>query len=685
MALGGEVRVHVDADADPGTGCTVTTIEGAFDGVEQTVVTTIDDGTDQVTAVDRFECVDPGTDTFGPAIPVVDIPTPWNVGLGVGTNGSDVVETYLPVAALGTQPTAVRLAFEADDQGGAEDALLTLDGMQPGDPILLPLGTILDIPTLSQVALAFLSLLLALSAVTVLRGQRGPFVVWLLACLAAGLVATGVLAVASIVLDGDPSDWGADVSASDPEMDAPVTADIVAGFASASPDFSTLFFRVDVNRGNLPNAVDDTATVTEDDPATDIDVLANDSDPDGFGLTVVSVTQPANGAAAVADIGGGPGSGVSYTPDPDFCNDPPGTVTDDFTYTIAGGSIGTVAVTVTCVDDPPTITAIADQVIAEDGTTGPLAFTIADIDTPIGSLSLTPAPTSSNMVLIPDANLTLGGAGANRTIEAVPAADENDTSAGGPSTITVTVTDGTTPVTEIFQVSVTLVDDPPTITPIADQVIQEDGTTGPLAFTIADVDTPIGSLSLTPAPSASNMTLIPDRNLTLGGAGANRTIEAVPAADENDASAGGAATITVTVTDGTTPVTEVFQVSVSSVNDPPACTAVSGPASFTEDGGPVVIDSALTVSDVDNANLASATMTLTNLLDVGLESLAAATGGTSIVANYAAPVLTLTGPDTVANFQQVLRSVTYENTDQDPDTTTRIVNCVVSDGTDPSP
>ena len=54
-------------------------------------------------------------------------------------------------------------------------------------------------------------------------------------------------------------------------------------------------------------------------------------------------------------------------------------------------------------------------------------------------------------------------------------------------------------------------------------------------------------------------------------------------------------------------------------------------------------------------------MTITNLVDTGAEVLAASTGGTAIVANYVAPTLSLTGPDTLANYQAVLRSVTYLN------------------------
>ena len=93
---------------------------------------------------------------------------------------------------------------------------------------------------------------------------------------------------------------------------------------------------------------DDTATVNEDSGSNAINVLGNDTDVDGGPKSVATVSEPTNGTAAIT------GSGVSYTPDPDYCNAPPGTETDDFTYTLApGGATATVAVTVDCVDDTP--------------------------------------------------------------------------------------------------------------------------------------------------------------------------------------------------------------------------------------------------------------------------------------------------------------------------------------------
>ena len=77
-----------------------------------------------------------------------------------------------------------------------------------------------------------------------------------------------------------------------------------------------------------------------------INVLANDTDPDGGAKVVASVTKPAHGTALIA------GAGVSYKPKPNYCNDL-GAARDTFTYTLNGGSSATVTVTVQCVLKPP--------------------------------------------------------------------------------------------------------------------------------------------------------------------------------------------------------------------------------------------------------------------------------------------------------------------------------------------
>ena len=48
------------------------------------------------------------------------------------------------------------------------------------------------------------------------------------------------------------------------------------------------------------------------------------------------------------------GDELTYQPDPNYCNDPPGTTPDTFTYSLTpGGDTATVSVTVTCVADTP--------------------------------------------------------------------------------------------------------------------------------------------------------------------------------------------------------------------------------------------------------------------------------------------------------------------------------------------
>jgi hypothetical protein len=98
------------------------------------------------------------------------------------------------------------------------------------------------------------------------------------------------------------------------------------------------------NFNTPPVAQDDAATTDEDTPAT-IDVLANDSDPDGDPLTVDSVTQPGHGTVT------NNGHSVTYTPAANWHG------SDALTYVASDGKGGTddgqVTVTVLPVNDPP--------------------------------------------------------------------------------------------------------------------------------------------------------------------------------------------------------------------------------------------------------------------------------------------------------------------------------------------
>lgn len=126
-----------------------------------------------------------------------------------------------------------------------------------------------------------------------------------------------------------------------------------------------------------PTAVNDSATVARNSGATAVNVLANDTDPDGGPKQVVSVTQPTNGTVAIS----GGGTGLTYKPNASFCNTQPGGSPDGFTYTVNGGSTATVAMTVTCgaAAPPPTVTTGAASGVA------PGTATLAGVVNPQGS------------------------------------------------------------------------------------------------------------------------------------------------------------------------------------------------------------------------------------------------------------------------------------------------------------
>ena len=100
-----------------------------------------------------------------------------------------------------------------------------------------------------------------------------------------------------------------------------------------------------------PTAVEDTGTTLEN-SSVDINVVANDTDPDpGATLSVTAVTTPSNGTAVIAS---GSTTTVTYTPDADFAG------TDSFDYTLTDGTdtdTGTVTVAVGLPPPPTGLTA----------------------------------------------------------------------------------------------------------------------------------------------------------------------------------------------------------------------------------------------------------------------------------------------------------------------------------------
>ena len=106
-------------------------------------------------------------------------------------------------------------------------------------------------------------------------------------------------------------------------------------------------------------------------------------------------------------------------------------------FTIAGNA-----------NTPPTISAIANQVLDAGASTGTLPFTVGDSQT--AAASLVTGKATSNPTLVPLGNIALGGGGANRTVNVTAANGQY-----GTAEITVNVTDGSgVTVQETFLVTV---------------------------------------------------------------------------------------------------------------------------------------------------------------------------------------------------------------------------------------
>ncbi|WP_369751044.1 beta strand repeat-containing protein [Methylotenera sp. 73s] len=144
--------------------------------------------------------------------------------------------------------------------------------------------------------------------------------------------------------------------------------------------------------------------------------------------------------------------------------------------------------------------------------------------------------------------------------------------------------------------------------------------------------------------------------------------------------------IDVVVTDGANNSnTATTTVAVSLLNAPvidlDASNAGTGfTTTYTENGAAVSIaDTDISITDVDSANVTGATITLTNAQAGDVLSAGILPGGisSSVVGN----VVTLSGVSSLANYQVAIRAITYANSTENPNTTPRIINVVVTDGT----
>ncbi|MBA3335394.1 MAG: tandem-95 repeat protein, partial [Acidobacteria bacterium] len=311
-----------------------------------------------------------------------------------------------------------------------------------------------------------------------------------------------------------------------------------------------------------PTASAQTVSAIED-IAKAITLSASDAEKNSLTYTV---TNPSNGALS------GTAPNLTYTPNANFNG------SDSFTFKANDGklnsNVATVTITVAAVNDAPTFTKGADRTVLEDAGAQSISGFLSNISTgpadESGQLISFPVTGNTNFLLFSSAP-TIDATG-NLTFTAKP-------DAYGSSTITFSAQDsGTTSnggvntsATQTFVINITPVNDAPSFTKGANQIVNEDAG----AQSIAGWAT---AISAGPANESGQTVSFEVSNNTNGLFSAQPTVSSAgvltytPAANAN-----GTATVALRIKDngGTdnsgvdASVTQSFTITVNSVNDAP--------------------------------------------------------------------------------------------------------------------
>ena len=132
-------------------------------------------------------------------------------------------------------------------------------------------------------------------------------------------------------------------------------------------------------------------------------------------------------------------------------------------------------------------------------------------------------------------------------------------------------------------------------------------------------------------------------------------------------------------------------INFTAVNDAPTLATIEAmSAVYTEGGSPVGITGNLSLADLDDINIESAVVRISNNFTAG-EDVLIFTDQSGIVGSFDAMtgILTLTGSASVVDYQAALTTIAYNNTSPNPSMLTRTVSFEINDGcllyTSPSP
>ncbi|OQX17613.1 MAG: hypothetical protein BWK80_39440, partial [Desulfobacteraceae bacterium IS3] len=389
-----------------------------------------------------------------------------------------------------------------------------------------------------------------------------------------------------------------------------ITVTVSDGTASATGFFYLIVNPV--NQAPTVSAIID-QVVDEDKTTAAIPFIVGDRETPAANLVITAISSDTTLVPNTGIKIGGSGTARTVTVTPTLLKF--GACVITLTVTDANGSATNTsfALTVNRVNHAPTIVGLPTGVIStkENTQTADISFTIGDVDADVVPTNLTVTITPQNAALIPNdtEHVSIGGTGsiyvANMTsqtqdvkMKLTPAQDKN-----GTTMITVNVTDGVAPpVTGIFYLRIDAVNQSPTITNIADQTVNADATTTPIAFTVGDRETSAANLTVTAA--SSDTALVPTANIKIGGSGVSRTLTITPTPLKY-----GTCVITTTVTDANNASASTnFTLTVKQVNHAPTITGLPvTPITITENGQTGNIP--FSIADADGNSVLTVTVT----------------------------------------------------------------------------
>ena len=266
-----------------------------------------------------------------------------------------------------------------------------------------------------------------------------------------------------------------------------------------------------------------------------------------------------------------------YVPEPGFFG------ADSFQFRVAYGRAfsapATLFISVTGMNDQPTLDTIADISVNEDSGATMVSLSGISSGARDEAQKLSVTAISSNPDLIPNPVVSYESPMSIGSLTFAPVAD-----ASGKATIAVTVSDGLSAVSRLFAVFVNPVNDPPTLDPISNVTVTENsrGTVVGLSGISSGASNEEQTLTVTAISSMPD--LIPNPVVSYYSPKSTGFLVFTPVAG-----ASGTATIAVIVSDGQRSVSRLFSVAVEPVNAPPIVTAgddqmVMWPASATLTG-----------------------------------------------------------------------------------------------------